>query len=292
MSFIDTPVTVQAPATSANLGPGFDALGIALDFHDRVTGQVTSAGLAFDVRGEGADSVPHDETHLVYRAMKATFDLLGERPKGLSLAFENSIPHGRGLGSSAAAITAGIVLARALVTDGKDRLDDRDLLQLATDLEGHPDNVAPALFGGLNIAWSDGAAVDAVRVDVAAEVTAFIPPEAVSTERARGLLPESVSHSDAAFNTGRAALLVAALLNDPSHLIVATEDRIHQSYRSAAMPESYKLLQQMRAEGIPTVISGAGPTVLAFARGVSDWAPQGWSVRELHVDSSGTRVVS
>lgn len=290
MTFVDHPVTVTAPATSANLGPGFDSLGIAFNLHDTVIGEVTNAGLSFDVRGEGAETVPHDETHLVYRAMKATFDLLGERPRGLSLTFENVIPHGRGLGSSAAAITAGIVLARELVVGGAERLGELSMLQLATDLEGHPDNVAPALFGGLAISWTDGAAADMLRIDVDTEVTVFIPPAPVSTEKARGLLPETVSHTDAAFNAGRAALFVAALLTAPDRLIWATEDRIHQSFRATAMPDSYKLVQQMRAEGIPTVISGAGPTVLAFAQGIEDWTPAGWQMRELRVEKRGTAV--
>jgi homoserine kinase len=280
VSFAAGPVTVRVPASSANLGPGFDALGLALSLHDELTAEVIDAGLEIRVTGEGQGSVPLDDSHLVVQSMYAAFDLMGGRPAGLRLACVNVIPHGRGLGSSAAAIVGGIVLARALVDDGETLLDDAAAYQLAADLEGHPDNVAAAMFGGLTIAWIDGAAAEVERLETDVAVTVFVPPAAVSTERARGLLPETVPHQDAALNAGRAALLISA-----------TEDRIHQSYRAEAMPESYKLLRQLRVEGVPTIISGAGPTVLAFARGVADSAPQGWLVRELDVDRDGARVV-
>lgn len=291
MTFADGPVSVRVPATSANLGPGFDSLGLALTWFDEVTAEVTDSGLTFDIEGEGADEVPRDETHLLYRSMEAAFDLLGERPSGLHLTCRNTIPHGRGLGSSAAVIAAGLVLARGLVDGGDDRVDDRTLFGLANDLEGHPDNVAPALSGGFTISWIDGASAETVRLDVAVDVTVFVPPEPVATSLARGLLPESVPHADAAFNAGRAALLVAALTTAPERLVSATEDRLHQMYRSEAMPDSYKLVRQLRVEGIPAVISGAGPTVLAFAHGLADRVPQGWAHRELGVSSQGAHIV-
>lgn len=292
MTFVAGPVTVRTPASSANLGPGFDALGLALTLYDEITAEVLDApGLEIQVSGEGERDVPRTEEHLVVTAMTATFDLLGERPTGLRLECANAIPHGRGLGSSAAAIVGGIMLARALVEGSGSRLDDRAAFQLAVDLEGHPDNVAAAMFGGLTIAWVDGAAAEVQRLDTSVEVTAFVPPDAVSTEKARGLLPETVPHRDAAVNAGRAALLVAALTTAPDRLIWATEDRIHQTYRADAMPESYKLLRQLRVEGIPTIISGAGPTVLSFARGVADRAPEGWVVHELDVDIEGAHTL-
>ncbi|KQV73727.1 homoserine kinase [Aeromicrobium sp. Root344] len=292
MTFVDGPVTVRTPASSANLGPGFDALGLALTLYDEITAEVLDEpGLEIEVSGEGERDVPRTSDHLVVTAMTATFDLLGERPPGLRLACANAIPHGRGLGSSAAAIVGGIALARALVEGSASRLDDRAAFQLAVDLEGHPDNVAAAMFGGLTIAWVDGAAAEVQRLDTAVQVTAFVPSVAVSTEKARGLLPETVPHRDAAVNAGRAALLVAALTVAPERLIWATEDRIHQTYRADAMPESYKLLRQLRVEGIPTIISGAGPTVLSFARGVADRVPEGWSVLELDVDTEGARTL-
>ena len=292
MTFVDVPLTVRVPATSANLGPGFDSLGMALSWYDEVTAEVTTSGLTFDIEGEGADEVPRDETHLLYRAMDAAFDLLGEKPSGLHLTCRNTIPHGRGLGSSAAAIAAGVVLARALVVGGDDRVDDTTLFGLAADLEGHPDNVAPALFGGFTISWIDGAAAETLRLDVAADITVFVPPEPVATSLARGLLPEKVPHGDASFNAGRTALLVAALTTAPERLISATEDRLHQTYRAEAMPESYKLLRQLRVEGVPAVISGAGPTVLAFAHGLDAWTPSGWHGRELRVSPEGAHFRS
>jgi homoserine kinase len=291
VSFVAGPVTVRTPASSANLGPGFDALGLALSLYDEITAEVIPDGLEIQVTGEGQGGVPLDDEHLVIKAMNAAFDLLGERPSGLRLTCVNAIPHGRGLGSSAAAIVGGIELARALVEGGASRLDDRAAFQLAVDLEGHPDNVAAAMLGGLTIAWIDGAAAEVQRLDTTVEVTVFVPPEAVSTEKARGLLPETVPHRDAAVNAGRAALLIAALTTTPERLIWATEDRIHQTYRAEAMPQSYKLLQQLRVEGVPTIISGAGPTVLSFARGVAEWAPEGWAVHELDVDVEGARIL-
>lgn len=291
MTFVAGPISLRTPASSANLGPGFDALGLALSLYDDLTAEVTPEGLEIQVSGEGEGRVPLDGEHLVVQSMNAAFDLMAERPNGLRLTCANAIPHGRGLGSSSAAIVGGIVLARALVEDGEARLDDLAAYQLAVDLEGHPDNVAAAMFGGLTIAWVDGAAAAMQRLETDVRVTVFVPPEAVSTERARGLLPETVPHCDAAFSAGRAALLVAALTVAPERLISATEDRIHQSYRADAMPQSYRLMNQLRVEGVPTIISGAGPTVLSFARGIADRAPEGWSVHELDVDATGATIL-
>lgn len=290
MSFVQGPIRVRVPATSANLGPGFDSLGLALDLFDELEAEVTNSGLDIIVNGEGAGDVPTSEDNLIFTAMTAAFDLLGETPPGLRLVCTNRIPHGRGLGSSSAAIVGAIVAARALVEGGAERLDEAAMYQLATDLEGHPDNVAPALFGGFTISWISGAAAEKLRLEVRHDVTVFVPPTPVSTNVARGLLPEKVSHADAAANSGRAALLVAALTQSPEHLIFATEDRLHQSYRSAAMPDSYKLMQQLRVEGIPAVISGAGPTVLAFARGISQRLPEGWTAHELSIESRGAHI--
>jgi homoserine kinase len=285
------PVTVRTPASSANLGPGFDALGLALDVHDELTAEVVPGDvLEVQVEGEAVDDVPRDERHLVVRAMDATFDLVGVARPGLRLTCRNVVPHGRGMGSSSAAIVGGIVLAKALL-DGVDLPDERATLQLAQDLEGHPDNVAAALLGGLTIAWLDGFAAEAQRLDVDVPVTLFVPPEPVSTEAARGLLPETVSHRDAATNAGRAALLVAALTQAPERLASATEDLLHQQYRATAMPASYALVRSLRVEGVPAVISGAGPTVLTFAQGVADAAPEGWRVLEVGVTPRGAHVV-
>ena len=259
---------------------------------DRLEAEVLDDGLEVDVRGEGADDLPRDRSHLVVRAMDAAFDVLGERPAGLRLTCDNTIPHARGLGSSSAAIVGGIVLARALVEGGDEQLDDAGAYQLASDLEGHPDNVAAAMFGGFTIAWLDGAIASVQRLDVIARVTVLVPPEPVATEEARNLLPDRVPHRDAAANAARAALLVGALTGDPTHLLAATEDFLHQSYRATAMPASYELVQGLRSAGVPAVISGAGPTVLAFGRGLDGVVPTGWVAYELDVEPRGAHVLT
>lgn len=293
MALLPTPVTVRVPATSANLGPGFDALGLALSLHDEVEARVTGGGVVVEVAGEGAGDLPGDERHLVVRAMRRVFDELGERPAGLHLRCRNRIPQARGMGSSSAAIVAGVTLARALVTDGAERLDDDGLLRIAAELEGHPDNVAPCLLGGVTIAWTEAAGAAAVRVDPADQIRPFIfvPQERGLTEVARAALPATVPHADAALNAGRAALLVHAITVDPSHLFAATEDRLHQGYRAPSMPGSAELVAALRAEGVAAVISGAGPSVLALTGG--GWAPSptpGWRVLPLNVDLVGALV--
>jgi homoserine kinase len=291
-------VTVSVPATSANLGPGFDALGLALDHRDRVTAEVLDGpGVRVTVQGKGAGVVPLDERHLVHRSMVAAFERLGVEVPGLRLDCRNVIPHARGLGSSSAAIVAGVLLARELVTGGSLLMDDDAVLALAADLEGHPDNVAPALYGGFTVAYRDGGRFHAatVPVDPAVRVVAFVPPEGVQTSVARGLLPAAVPHADAAANAGRAALLVAALSRQPGLLLAATEDLLHQEYREPAMPASLALVRALRADGLPAVVSGAGPSVLVFTEesaqpAVAERAPRGWEVLVVPIDREGART--
>jgi homoserine kinase len=295
-AFRDGPAAVRVPATSANLGPGFDALGLALDLFDDCSAEVTGRGLDISVQGEG--SVPRSEEHLVVRAMRAAFDRLGGQPSGLALRCVNRIPHARGLGSSAAAIVAGVLLARALVRDGAERLPDDAVLDLAAQLEGHPDNVAACLLGGLTIAWSEDGSARAVRLDSDPRVrpVVLVPPSSSSTEEARGLLPESVAHRDAAFSAGRSALLVAALVRLPDVLLPATADRLHQDFRAPAMPATSELVRRLRGLGLPAVVSGAGPTVLVLARDavevetVQTAAPGGWRVLVTAVSTTGAVV--
>ena len=298
MTFVDGPVRVRVPATSANLGPGFDTLGLALELRDELEAEVIADGLLVEVSGYGADEVPLDERHLVVRAMRATFDRLGKQPAGLRLTCKNVIPHARGLGSSSAAIVAGVWLARELVAGGRLLLDEAALLDLAAQLEGHPDNVAPALLGGFVISGQDadgGFWAVPAGVDPRISAVVFVPSSPVSTEAARGLLPAEVPHADAAANAGRTALLVAALAGRPEELLRATEDRLHQAYRRSAMPESLALVEALRADGVPAVISGAGPTVLAFADGPDSAAteallarcPEGWAGHALAVSDAG-----
>lgn len=296
-SFVSGSVRVRVPATSANLGPGFDALGLALALHDDVAARVTAAGCAVEVTGEGADSLPRDERHLVVRAMSAAFDAMGARPPGLAVTCRNRIPQARGLGSSSAAIVAGLSLARALAVGGSRLLDDTDLLCLAADIEGHPDNVAPCLLGGLTIAWvqdgGDRPGARAVRLVAAAGVrpTVFVPVQRGLTEAARNALPAAVPHADAARNAGRSALLVHALTADPALLFPATDDRLHQPYRAGAMPGTAALVAALRGAGVAAVVSGAGPAVLALTPVPSAFTPgMGWQARELAIDVVGTAV--
>jgi homoserine kinase len=298
-SFRGAPLRVRVPATSANLGPGFDALGLALTLYDDVVVRVTDEpGLTVDVAGMGAASVPRNGRHLVVKAMRSTFKVLGGPPRGLELVAANHIPHGRGLGSSAAAIVAGVVAARALVVGGAERLDDDGVLALAARLEGHADNVAACLLGGATVAWCDpDGAAHALRVDVHPSLApvAFVPGSSSSTKVARRLLPDLVPHADAALNASRAALLVEALRTRPDLLLAATEDRLHQSYRAAAMPRTAALIGELRAAGIPAVMSGAGPAVLALTTAdgrerALRYARRGWSALPLDVDRTGSTV--
>jgi homoserine kinase len=270
MGLAEQAVRVRVPATSANLGPGFDTLGLALGLYDDVEVAVTPAGVDIEVTGEGAaDVADAGEKHLIVRALRVALDELDiPQPGGFALRCVNRIPHGRGLGSSAAAIVAGLVAARALAGAS---VAPEDVLPLANVLEGHPDNVAPCLFGGLTIAWVTTGGVGlpaarAIRLDPHPEVqpVAFIAPGPVSTKVARGLLPVDVPHADAARNAGRAALLIAALTARPDALLDATEDKLHQDYRAPAMPHSHELVTRLRAAGVPAVVSGAGPSVLAL----------------------------
>jgi homoserine kinase len=291
-------VTVRVPATSANLGPGFDCLGLALDLRDEV---VVTAGdpdegdrVEVEVHGEGSGAVPTDASHLVVRAVHAALDALGEARPPLTLACTNRIPHGRGLGSSAAAVVAGLLAGRALVPGGADRMDDDALLSLASAMEGHPDNAAACLLGGLTLAWADVDGVHAVRLEPRPQLraTVLVPPVALSTETARGLLPGQVPHADAAHAVGRSALLVAALTGVPGLLLPATEDRLHQQYRSSAMPDTSALVRVLREAGTAAVVSGAGPSVLVLAESGDPRVeePAGWRLLELEVARTGAQV--
>ncbi|GAB2766806.1 homoserine kinase [Nocardioides salsibiostraticola] len=298
VDFVPGPVRVTVPATSANLGPGFDSLGLALDLRDEHEAQVLASGLVVEVGGEGEGQVPLDESHLVVQAMRLAFEAMGAEPSGLRLTCRNVIPHARGLGSSSAAIVAGLGLARALVVDGKSRLDDDALFALAAGIEGHPDNVAPAVYGGFVVCGRDSEGYYAVDspVDQSIGAVAFIPPHGLSTEAARGLLPATVPHADAAADAGRSALLVRALAGATEQLWRGTADYLHQEYRRVAMPETLTLIDELRADRVAAFVSGAGPTVLAFhtdsagAPSLLDRAPLGWRAVALTLDTTGLRV--
>jgi homoserine kinase len=379
VSWPDRPVVVRAPATSANLGPGFDSLGLALNRHDVVAARIIGAGLEIEVSGTGEETAAAGEDHLVIRAMRAAFAALGGQPPGIALQCRNAIPQGYGLGSSAAAIVAGLLAARALAgaaartsagAEGRTRAGaearagaggraaaampppglpgdlrrelaaragaraaaampppglpgdlrrelaagagaraaaamppDAELLRLAAGLEGHPDNVAACLAGGLTIAWTAADGVRSARLSPMAgiEPVVCVPPEALATAEARLALPPAVPHADAVQNGARAALLIAAFTSDPGLLLDATEDFLHQRYRAAAMPRTASLVASLRSAGIAAVVSGAGPAVLALtvtgrqpaAAEVASIAAAegaGWQVSPLSVAAQGAHV--
>lgn len=278
----------RVPATSANLGPGFDACGLALSWYDEVTVTTTDGEVRVDITGEGSDAVPCDDRHLVVRTIRLGLDRLDVGVDGLHLVAHNTIPHGRGLGSSAAALVAGLALAWQLARP-RVPVDREWLVSTAATLEGHADNVAAAALGGYTIAWSTGPA-RAVGLSVADGVTALalVPDEALLTSDARGALPDRVDHADAARNAGRAALLTHAMTAAPELLPVATEDWLHQRPRASRMPKSYRLVERLRAAGHAAVISGAGPTVLVLGdqsalASVAASAPDGFRPRMLGV---------
>lgn len=301
-------VTIEVPASSANLGPGFDSLGIALDLVDRIHVELTDApAVLVEVDGD-AQGVAMDESNLVVRTVRAGLAAFVESrelaARGVRVRCRNAIPHSRGLGSSAAAIVAGLAAAAHLAGVADD-VSPAQLVALATRLEGHPDNVAASVLGGATIAWmaegSAGPAGMATRFEVHAEVTPVlvVPGSKASTAQARGALPPTVGHGDASFNAGRAALLVHALSVDPDLLLPATEDRLHQRQRSSVYPESFALVQQLRKLRIPAAISGAGPSVIAFAVGapaplaarIADVVGDPDSVHVLGVAATGVRAV-
>lgn len=305
MSFIAGPVRVSVPATTANLGPGYDSLALALAWREELHAEVIDAGLQIEVTGPQSDEVPRDASHLVFRALTRGFEELGVETPGLRLSCTTSVPHGRGLGSSAAAIVGGLALARALVPGGERRLADADVLRIGAEMEGHPDNVAAALYGGLVISGerrpdetdpptevSERFFAHRARVHPDLSVSVFIPRVALATTLARSLLPTEVPHRDAAANAGRAALLVAAIAGAPEMLFTATQDYLHQEYREPAMPRTLALVHGLRAAGIAATVSGAGPTVLALGSSaqVQDslrWCPPGWEARVLEIDPDG-----
>ncbi|GAB3478064.1 homoserine kinase [Amycolatopsis cihanbeyliensis] len=290
---------ITVPASSANLGPGFDTFGMALALHDVVEVRVRESGLEVEVGDAGAGdigAVPTDEGHLVVRALRRACAHLGVEVPGLRLRCHNAIPHARGLGSSAAAVVAGIAAGFALA--GREAASEQDtVLKLAAEFEGHVDNAAASLLGGLVLAWCEGERFHARRLDPHPGVRPVlaVPAQRSSTDETRGLLPAEVPHADAAFTAGRAALLVHALTAAPELLLPATQDRLHQGYRAAAYPGTARLVDTLREHGLAAMVSGAGPAVLALT--VDGTIPPGvdvtgFVVTELAVDLVGVQVVA
>lgn len=296
MRLITDHVSLTVPATTANLGPGFDSFGMAFEMRDRIIVRAVTGETRVTVRGEGVETAAAGEKHLVVRALRVGLEYAGAPQVGLDLTCHNAIPHSRGLGSSASAVVVGLAAARALISE-PDTLDDDVLLRLSTDFEGHPDNAAPALLGGARLAWMDDGVPYSLPLAVADSVRphVMIPPTLAATSTARAALPREVPYQHAVFNLQRAALLVEALRTG-EHLLAATDDLLHQPYRRAVMPETAELIDSLRARKIPAVLSGAGPTVLAFApieetlsRALTS---HGWRVLPLDIAREGVRVLN
>ena len=285
-------LVVRAPATVANLGPGFDALALALDLHNQVTLD-TGAEPGVAVSGEGAGELPEDASNLIFRTMTFLSKEAGTPLPPFRLESENRIPLERGLGSSAAAVVTGLLLADRLMDT---KLDEDRLLELATDLEGHADNVASCLRGGLVIAYlsADGWRAERLEPHGSLAPVLLVPEnDRLATSDARRALPREVPLGDAAFNAGRAALAVVALTSRPELLRPALEDRLHQPRRLPLVPASRALFEDLRQAGLPVCVAGAGPSLVAFetdeAR-VPDLGP-GWRILPLQPASAGADVV-
>ena len=307
LTFKATMAQISVPASSANIGPGFDCFGIALELRDRYAAQVLDEPtFDVDVSGESANVVKKDAKNLVIKAMMHGFEHMGSKPRGIALRALNAIPHGRGLGSSASAIVGGLALARSLVLTGEQYMSDDELITLATELEGHPDNVASAFYGGATIAWiensidqygntkSVGRAVS-LKVDDRIKALLLVPDNQLSTAKARKLLPETISHQDAVLNSSRTALLVHALAERPDLLFTATQDLLHQSYRASAMPKTISLVEKLRGAGLAAVVSGAGPSVMVLYSNSEDEIDQvaslapGFTAMKLAVAKTGVQ---
>jgi homoserine kinase len=299
-------------ASTANLGPGFDSLGLGLSFYDEIIVETTHSGLVVEVEGEGSGQVSLDESHLVVRAIHWGLRAAGCGVAGLVVRCRNAIPHSRGLGSSAAAVVGGLAAVNGLIAQvDRTPLSETQLIQLSSEFEGHPDNAAAAVLGGAVVSWTEHADRTghpprywAVPLRLHPDIHLFpaIPAQRSSTAEARMMLPAQVSHQDARFNVSRAALLVVALTERPDLLLAATEDVLHQPQRAAAMVASAEYLDLLRRWQIPAVLSGAGPAIIAFATEpqlpvevVEFGAANGFAVREAAVGagvrwSSGVAV--
>ncbi|KAA8965641.1 homoserine kinase [Mycobacterium sp.] len=259
-------------ASSANLGPGFDSIGLALSLYDEIVIETTQSGCSVQVEGEGAGQLRLDADHLVVQAVTAGLRAAGVSVAGLAVRCRNAIPHCRGLGSSAAAVVGGLAAVNGILAQADSKpISESELIQLSSEFEGHPDNAAAAVLGGAVVSWTDSSCASpryaAVPLRLHPDIHLFpaIPEQRSLTAETRVLLPAQVSHVDARFNISRTALLVVALTERPDLLMAATEDVLHQPQRAAAMPASAEYLRLLRRYGVAAVLSGAGPAVIALS---------------------------
>ncbi len=295
-------VKIRVPATSANMGAGFDSLGVALGLYNYVSAEETDGGLVIDILDETAKFLPKDEKNLIYKSMKALFDRVGYSPKGLHIVLENNIMVTRGLGSSSAGIVGGLMAANELC-GGK--VSKEEILEMAAEIEGHPDNVAPAIFGGLTVNVPDRGKIRYVKTDVPDDLrfVAFVPEFYLQTKKSRGVLPKSVSMGDAVYNTGRSALLVTSIMMGKyENIRTAVGDRLHQRYRKKLIPHIDVLFEKAYAEGaLGVYLSGAGPTVIAIVDKSNTMFEKSfdkfltgkmgaWNIHTLYADNAGAEI--
>ncbi|MFZ5597353.1 MAG: homoserine kinase [Bacillota bacterium] len=258
-------VRVQVPATTANLGPGFDCLGMALQLHNAVEMSIVSSGLVIEIQGEGSSDLPRNEDNLVYQAALRVFGQTGNHPPGLKIKLSNNIPVARGLGSSTAAIVGGMVAANMLSGAG---LGHREIINLAYGMEGHPDNIAAAVLGGVVVALQVEGDIKFQKITPPRSLRAVVavPDYTLSTRISRDILPSQVPLGDAVFNLGRIALLIASLYTgDLNQFSLAMEDRLHQPYRTALIPGMKKVFAAARLAGAKGIsLSGSGPSIIAY----------------------------
>lgn len=300
---VGTRVTVTVPGSSANLGPGFDTLGLALGIYDTIEVEITESGLEVEVYGEGEDDLPRDGSHLVVKAIRSALNAADAQAPGLRVVCTNTIPQSRGLGSSASAAVGGVVAGNALAGEP---LTTEQVVQLSSAFEGHPDNAAASVLGSAVVSWTTtpvdgsqpGYRAVSVPVDERIRATALVPDFHASTQAVRRVLPSHVTHTDARFNVSRTAVMTVALQNHPELLWEGTRDRLHQPYRADVLPVTAEWVNRLRNRGYAAYLSGAGPTIMVLStepvdRSILDEArTAGLKVHELAVAGPATAEVS
>lgn len=295
-------IKIKIPATSANMGAGFDSLGTALTLYNYVWAEEIDEGLKIEIKDKTAEFLATDEKNLVYRSMKTLFDRVGYEPKGIHLVLENNIMITRGLGSSSAGIVGGLIAANEI---SGAKLSSDELLDVAAEIEGHPDNVAPAILGGMTVNVSDRGKIKYVKTEVPQELSfaAFVPEFYLATKKSRSILPKSVSMRDAVYNTGRSTLLMASIMTGKyENIRTAVGDKLHQRYRKRLIPNIDDLFREAYGMGaLGVYLSGAGPTVIAIMQGdtqkfetkLNDFLAKkmdNWHLHMLKADNEGAVV--
>jgi len=291
---------IRVPATSANMGPGFDCLGVALNLYNRYSVEECEEGLHID----GCEEAYRNESNLVYVSMRKCFDEIGRsyEKRGLKIGFESDIPVSRGLGSSAACIVGGVLAANEL-SGGK--LSSTDILEIASEIEGHPDNITPALYGGMTVSIKDGSQVyfERIKLPAGLKFCAIIPDFKLSTREARAVLPESIPYMDGVYNVGRVSLMIAALSNGNFDLLrLACKDKLHENYRGGLIRNYDEIVRECgRLNSLCVFLSGAGPTIMTvlreddslFCTHMAEYLrglDSKWILKELRSDSRGAFI--